>query len=478
MKRQDLYEAVGHTDDEILERSEQNKRKNRRRVPRWAGIVAAVLMIAIAGVGLLHPGGSSLVVSAYAVEQASYPEMARYPDERARDFEEQYAAWEASREEQQRKSNYNAEGLDSFFAASIPQFLSDSEGENRVYSPINVYMALGMLAELTEGSSRQQILDLLGADSIEALRKQANGVWNAHYHNDGATTSILANSLWMNQDISFVPETMKTLAENYYVSSYQGEMGSEKFNQALRKWLNEQTGGLLKRQIKDMELGEDDILALASTIYFRAKWSREFSKDETQPGVFHAAAGDITCDFMHSRAADNYYWADHFSAVGQYLKHDGGTMWFLLPDEGVPVEDLLHDPQTMEFLQAPDDWENQKYLRVNRAIPKFDVVSEIDLKKNLQAMGVTDIFDPKASDFSPMTRDADGIAVSQAPHGVRVKINEEGVVAAAYITLSMEGASAPPDKDVDFVLDRPFLFAVVSDVGLPLFVGVVNHPGA
>lgn len=478
MKRQDLYEAVGHTDDEILERSEQNKRKNRRRVPRWAGIVAAVLVIAIAGVGLLHPGGSSLVATAYAVEQASYPEMARYPDERAADFDEQYAAWEASLEEQHRRSDYDAKGLDSFFAASIPQFLSDSEGENRVYSPVNVYMALGMLAELTDGSSRQQILDLLGVESIEALRKQANGVWNANYRDDGATISILANSLWMNQDISFVPETMKTLAENYYASSYQGEMGSEKFNRALRQWLNEQTGGLLKEQVENIALSEDDILALASTIYFRAKWSREFSKDETQPGIFHAAAGDVTCDFMHSRSTASYYWADHFSAVEQYLENDGGTMWFLLPDAGVPVEDLLHDPQTMEFLQAADDWENQKYLWVNRAIPKFDVVSGIDLKKGLQSMGVTDIFDPKVSDFSPMTWDAVDIAVSQAQHDVRVKIDEEGIVAAAYTVMAMAGAGAPPDDEVDFILDRPFLFAVVSDAGLPLFVGVVNHPGA
>ena len=30
----------------------------------------------------------------------------------------------------------------------------------------------------------------------------------------------------------------------------------------------------------------------------------------------------------------------------------------------------------------------------------------------------------------------------------------------------------------DFVLDRPFLFVVTNGAGLPLFVGVVNHPAA
>ena len=47
-------------------------------------------------------------------------------------------------------------------------FLGGKEGENAAYSPVNVYMALAMLAELTDGASRQQILDLLGSDSLEA----------------------------------------------------------------------------------------------------------------------------------------------------------------------------------------------------------------------------------------------------------------------------------------------------------------------
>ena len=34
----------------------------------------------------------------------------------------------------------------------------------------------------------------------------------------------------------------------------------------------------------------------------------------------------------------------------------------------------------------------------------------------------------------------------------------------------------PPDDEVDFTLDRPFLFAVTGDSDLPLFTGVVNQP--
>ena len=42
--------------------------------------------------------------------------------------------------------------------------------------------------------------------------------------------------------------------------------------------------------------------------------------------------------------------------------------------------------------------------------------------------------------------------------------------------MSMTGAGAPPEEEIDFTLDRPFLFAITSDDGLPLFVGTVYQP--
>ncbi|MBQ9544053.1 MAG: hypothetical protein IJV00_02865 [Clostridia bacterium] len=38
------------------------------------------------------------------------------------------------------------------------------------------------------------------------------------------------------------------------------------------------------------------------------------------------------------------------------------------------------------------------------------------------------------------------------------------------------GAGMPPEEEVDFVLDRPFIFSITAEDGLPLFVGEVNRP--
>ena len=277
---------------------------------------------------------------------------------------------------------------------------------------------------------------------------------------------------------SVVQDTMDILARDFYASSYRGKMGSGQFNKALQSWLNEQTEGLLKEQSGNIELDSGTILALASTVYFRAKWNDEFSKKDTAPQIFHTPAGDVETDFMHQRDDQVYYWGDNFAAVSQYFEQ-GGSMWFLLPDEGITPEELLSDVQAMNFLFTANryEWENQKFIFVNKSIPKFDVASQFDLGEGLHALGVTDVFDPALSDFTPMTTDVSvPITLSQTSHAARVVIDEEGCTATAFTTIAGTGAAAPPDDEVDFILDRPFLFCITSQNDLPLFVGIVNSP--
>ena len=78
--------------------------------------------------------------------------------------------------------------------------------------------------------------------------------------------------------------------------------------------------------------GSGDILALALTIYFRAKWDGEFSESNTKPDTFHADNGDVTCDFMHQSNTNTYYWSERFSAAAKKLE-GSGYMWFIRPDE-------------------------------------------------------------------------------------------------------------------------------------------------
>lgn len=413
---------------------------------------------------------------AFALAEARYPESAPYPDETkysGAKFDTVYDAWSAERRARNAAATSASGAMDEYLRAALPALLTTGDGKNAVCSPVNVYMALSMLAEVTDGESRAQLLSLLGAESIDALRKTAGQVWAANYQNDGAVTSILADSLWLSDSMDYHSDTLARLADSYYASAFRGEMGSEAFNEALRSWINEQTGGLLKESASGLSLPPETVIALASTIYFRAKWGSEFSKSATADGIFHAPDGDITHEFMHETMESTYYAAENFAAVGKYLE-GSGTMWFLLPDEGVTPEELLTSG-AVDFLLSQENAES-KFMTIDLSVPKFDISADTELSAALHALGVTDVFDADTADFSPLTDNADGIFLSQAKHAARVAIDEEGVIAAAYTVMAAAGAAMPPEERVDFTLDRPFLFAVTGGSGAVLFAGIVNTP--
>ena len=208
-------------------------------------------------------------LTAYA---AAYPAQTPYPAEG--DFAEQseldawYDAWRLRRE------LYCGAGktLDAFFIRSLPAFLGGYEGDNTVCSPLNIYFALAMLAEISDGNTRAQVLSLLGSPDIETLRTQANKVFNANYRNDGSTCCILADSLWLNENVTFKNDTLKTLAESYYASTYRGQPGTREFDDAIHAWLNSQTGGLLRDFVSGIKTEDLDVLSLYTTAYFGDKW--------------------------------------------------------------------------------------------------------------------------------------------------------------------------------------------------------------
>lgn len=498
MKSEKIQNAIGMVDHSLVERAEKFTKKHKRRHIKWIAPLAAALVIVIisgvifgTGIRELLTGNQNtdsttekvtlapeiefkpVSLKPYYLSEAVYPERVINPN-----IDDSYLdAWYDERRE--RWNYYDAgDNLDEFFIKTIEEFLKNSDGENLVYSPLNVYMALAMIAETTEGDSRQQILDLLGAEDIEALRTQANSIWQANYQDDGVTTSKLASSLWLGDDLTYSEDLLNILANYYFASSFSGEMGSDEYNEALKTWINEQTGNLLLNEINDLELSPDTVMALAITVYFKDQWCYEFSENNTYNETFHSSNGDVDVPFMHQSVASmSYYWGENFSAIAKDLE-GRGAMYFIRPDDGVKVEDLLSDYETMSFIMCNDkyDYKNSKTTKVNMSIPKFDVSSSMNLKEGLENLGVIECF-TSAGDFSVLSDSAENTELyySDISHSARVKIDEEGVEAAAVVCATLAG-SAMPEDEVDFVLDKPFIFVIANDAGLPLFVGIVNNP--
>ena len=363
-----------------------------------------------------------------------------------------------------------------WFTTSIPTLMQDAGEENRVCSPLNVYMALSRLAAVTDGQTRQQILDALGAESLDALQMQTAQLWKENSWDDGLVTSTLANSIWLRDGYAYNSDTLQKLGEDFYASAFSGEMGSDAYNNMLRDWINEHTGNLLTEQAGTLKLEPATVLALVSTIYYRASWSDKFSSSATTQDVFHAPDGDVTADFLHSSDSNTVYYGDGFSAIGLSMQNSG-QMWLLKPDEGVDAAELLQNEDALGFLLANGEWSQTQDGTVNLSLPKFDVSSDLDLLGALSQLGMTDVMDGEKSDFTPLTTADSALALTQARHAARVKIDEDGCEAAAYTVLAPEAtAMMGPEDEIDFTLDEPFVFAITGIDGLPLFVGLVNQP--
>ena len=478
MKKEIMEKALDYIGDEKI--AEALVEKKKRHSFRWVSAMAAVLAIAVTAGILLWPAAPATPQQEPAAPKTAagllaapvYPQMAAYPADFTEDFTAYDAWWESQQNQYDQPLGYG-DDLYSFYQKSIPVFLENTQG-NIAYSPANVYMALAMLAETAGGNTRQQILTLLNKSDIDTLRTQARYLWNAHYCDDKATTLLLANSLWLDNAFAYKASTADTLADSYYASVYAGDLGSDEMNKLLQDWLNDNTGGLLKEQTSNQKLDPQTLMALASTIYYKVKWSNEFWENMNTQDVFHAPSGDKTVTYMNTTMTYGpYYHGEDYGAVSLRLE-DGGRMWLILPDEGYTPADILRSGHAVQELLVAGEPTNGSTAMVNLSLPKFDITSGKDIAPALKALGITDAFDVSTADFSGITNDA--LFLTGADHAVRVKIDEKGLEAAAYTVMMAAGAALPPDEQIDFILDRPFLFMVESSTDVPLFTGIVNEP--
>ncbi|MBQ1412847.1 MAG: hypothetical protein IIY93_06635 [Clostridia bacterium] len=478
MKNRDiLLDVIGDTDEKLIPELSTKRKPN--RILKWAavgGVCAAAVIACVMVFPKISKDKPFYTVrgNATVLAAAEYPEMPAYPDADSDPDGTLYDAWGEARTALRNQPEGYQDGFNDFFLSSTGVFLNKSSTDNQAYSPLSLYMALGMSAEITDGNSRQQILDALHQSDIKTLRSHSQSIWQANYADDGLAKCVLANSLWTNNRMRYKKDTVGRLADTYYSSVFSGEPGSDEYNKMLQDWINQQTDGLLEDYASNVEMDPRMVLTLASTVNYSGKWKDPFMSNDTKTSTFHAASGNIKCDFMNAERDTFYYWGDHFSSVSLPLKNNG-HMKLILPNKGYTPADLLNDKQVRKLLVSYGDYPNSKSAMVTLSIPKFDVSSTMNLGDGLNALGITDIFDPEKSDFTPLTDSTDEIYLSKAEQNTRVLIDEEGCKAASVTVIMLEGMGASIEHE-KFILDRPFLFEIMSETGLPLFVGIVNNP--
>lgn len=397
------------------------------------------------------------------------------------------------------------------------EMLSTYWGDNppeaaMIYSPANLYLSLAMLSEMSSGSTRQELADLLlegisicadfpasmtEEEKREAIWKQEKDIVREAscqlYKRASSDTSSLGNSLWFDGSRPLREDTINDIGKAYHAFCQAGEMGNADFDRQIQEWLNKQTGGKLDKQVsKDIETTREDVLMLLSTILFEDKWELPFEEASTTEETFYGqhayTCGNTTeeekidavkCDFLHANLNVKAAETKKYQAVS--IPMNKNYFNIILPNQGVTVESILKAKEAEDLLNLCDR-SNKKWkdYQVHFSMPKLDFNTSLDLIPMLEDLGVKKIFGSDA-DFSPLKGEHDkdydwSLYVNEAHQNSAMTVDEKGCSVASYTKINlMEKGIMLSDGEMEMNCDRPFLFMITNEKGLPLFVGVVNR---
>ena len=191
MKHEEILTALEEISDKHIQEAEAPPKK--RTFLKVA--VAAALIVAI-GTNVMN---APMRITAHAVALASESRAMERPDrddyKDSNDWDADYEVWDSQREARREIATQAVADLRTFFTDGNSQFLMTDGNENKLWSPVNAYIGLAMATELTEGVTRQQILDLFGVKDVDTLRKQVSAVWESVYQDNSNEICVLANSL-------------------------------------------------------------------------------------------------------------------------------------------------------------------------------------------------------------------------------------------------------------------------------------------
>lgn len=358
----------------------------------------------------------------------------------------------------------------NYFSYKTLSKILSNQTKNISYSPVSLYMALAIAGTGANGATQDEIFSALGVSGkgIDFLSKQNGNLFRSIYSDNEIGKLKIANSLWLQKDTHIKDAFINNTVQNFYTSVYNVNFSEKSAAELMSKWISENTNGKLSPKIN---ISKEEVLSIINTIYLKDEWVDKFDIDKTKSDSFNLGDGSkVKCDFMNrTYEAYRFVKGDGFTSSSLGLKNSG-SMIFVLPDKGVKMDDLFSTPEKVALLFNEDLGENGKVIF---KIPKFSFGSNFDLNDTLKSMGVISAFKLKA-DFSGMTNDK--IFISKIKQQTHITIDEKGVEAAAFTSILYCGSAAPNNKVAEMILDRPFIFAIKSNHGEILFVGIVNNP--
>lgn len=324
--------------------------------------------------------------------------------------------------------------------------------ENTVVSPLSAQMLLAMVANISDGTGKNEIVNALGCSDIDALNSLCNKYMTAFPAADRNVKMALANSVWHHNAYDINPQFAQVLNNSFDAEVFKRDFISDSraVIDGINQWCAENTDNLIDHIIDSYS--PDMVALLANAMLFKGQWDEPFDTKNTRGETFRGAGGNTSVSMMHQTLRARHIGVDGYSAVSMVFGKGVYSVWLVLPDEGVEINSFLNG-----FSLAALANERPEYKEVKLAFPKFRFATdEIDLKGALGTLGVNSIFENNS--LSIFTTPFDGLfSVSQK---ASIEFNEKGAEAAAVSWAGIEASMPSPGESVTMTFDRPFLFFI------------------
>ena len=388
-------------------------------------------------------------------------------------------------------------GMDSyeyFCGESFSGVVSQNKDKNVLYSPINVYLILGMLANCSEGETQDEILDAIKAEdryntcgNISEEERRTGRVKTLEQictkllkqKKGSKETRMISNSIWLRDNIPFDRQKIQSLQDKFNMEAFKGNMDGE-MTQALHEWLNQATGGKLSEDVRNTGFSPEALCAIYSTLLFEDKWKDSFETDMTEPGDFYESSGDTkTVDFMNDSRKAAFKKEKNYRWLKLDFAKSGASMTLYLPDEKITVDEML-EKENMKIMQIAKKQQEPEGEEIDISIPKFEnSMSDSDLKPVLRNMGIKRLFQRGKANLNPLfenkEKDAKNVVgVDDFKQSAFMKVDEGGSSVASFTTEMLCGSAMAEEKN-QFICNRPFAYVIRNESGVPIFAGVVRR---
>ncbi len=454
MKEREIYDAITNLPDELINEADEGwgrKRMQKKSIfsrKFMIASVAACLVVVLIGVG---------IAGSVDKRKMTYGDMLllqiNYPTSRGRGTDDAFET-----------------GVNKFAYETVSQIFTSQEG-NINYSPVSLYMSLGMAATGADGELSDSLHELLNVSSNDKLLEQCQLLYSQLYKNNEGDyyRCLIHNSIWVDEKLDIKKDYVKTLAGKFYAQSFEADFSDEITENAMEQWVSDTTNGIIE---PDVELTANTVMTLMNTVYFYDEWQVRFDEELTKEDLFYLEDGtSVVCDFMNMDRGAQAFWRGENYIRAQLDLKSYGSVVFILPEEGVSPRELLATP---ESVQEVFEGGEIKTGEVIWKIPKFSFGTKLSFKEALQELGLEDLFNESAA-FGNITDDM--AYISDIAQDTHIAIDEKGIEAASYTQITFYGAPKPEDN-AEMILDRPFIYAIKDNHGTIIFVGIIDNPTA